>query len=73
MLAMMAGIPLRLAYSRENPYELLTHWLPDKEPYSFVQHQVKRDLELVASIGAQTPDTQLSLRIDEKVDGVYEE
>jgi ADP-heptose:LPS heptosyltransferase len=66
MLAYMAGIPLRLAYCRENPYQLLTHWVPDKEPYSIILHQVKRDLELVASIGAQTPDTQLSLRIDEK-------
>lgn len=63
MLAMMAGIPLRLAYSRENPYDLLTHWLPDKEPYSFVQHQVKRDLMLVAATGATTNDDRLLLAI----------
>jgi len=61
MLALMAGIPIRLAYSRENPYDLLTHWLPDKEPYSFVQHQVKRDLALVALTGAQTSDDRLLL------------
>lgn len=66
LLTYMAGIPLRLAWCRENPYQLLTHWAPDQEPYSIILHQVKRDLELVASIGAQTPDTQLSLRIDEK-------
>ncbi|HEX8460355.1 MAG TPA: glycosyltransferase family 9 protein, partial [Segetibacter sp.] len=47
MIAYMAGIPLRLAYCRENPYELLTDWVPDKEPYSFIQHQVERDLNLV--------------------------
>src|SRR5215213_11198584 len=52
MLAYLAGIPLRLAYCRENPYELLTHWVPDKEPYSFIKHQVERDLALVNSIGA---------------------
>ena len=33
MITMMAGIPLRLAYCRENPYQLLTDWVPDKEPY----------------------------------------
>lgn len=66
MLAMMAGIPQRLAYSRENPYDLLTHWLPDKEPYSFVQHQVKRDLALVSATGATTNDDRLLLTVYEK-------
>lgn len=65
MLAFMAGIPLRLAYCRENPYDLLTHWIPDKEPYSLIRHQVRRDLDLVASVGAQTADTQLSLQLNE--------
>ncbi len=63
LLTMMAGIPLRLAYSRENPYDLLTHWLPDKEPYSFIQHQVKRDLALVAVTGATTSDDRLLLTV----------
>ena len=66
MLAMMAGIPIRLAYSRENPYDLLTHWLPDKEPYRFVQHQVKRDLALVAFTGAITNDDRLLLNVKEQ-------
>lgn len=56
MIAFMAGIPLRLAYSRENPYDLLTDWVPDKEPYSFIQHQVLRDLALVNTIGASAAD-----------------
>jgi ADP-heptose:LPS heptosyltransferase len=64
MLAYMANIPLCLGYCRENPYELLTDWLPDKEPYSFVQHQVERDLRLVAHIGAVTNDECLSLNFD---------
>jgi ADP-heptose:LPS heptosyltransferase len=63
LLTMMAGIPIRLAYSRENPYDLLTHWLPDKEPYSFVQHQVKRDLRLVAVTGAFTNDDRLLISV----------
>lgn len=64
LLTMMAGIPLRLAYSRENPYDLLTHWLPDKEPYSFVQHQVKRDLALAAVTGAFINDDRLLLAVN---------
>jgi len=64
MLAYLAGIPKRLAYCRENPYQLLTDWLPDKEPYSFIQHQVRRDLLLVKSIGATTSDEHLSLQLD---------
>ena len=63
LLSMMAGIPLRLAYSRENPYDLLSHWLPDKEPYSFVQHQVKRDLALVAVTGAVINDDRLLIAV----------
>jgi lipopolysaccharide heptosyltransferase II len=61
MISYMAGIPLRLAYSRENPYELLTDWVPDKEPYSFIRHQVERDMALVNSIGAETVDLNLRL------------
>lgn len=64
MLCMMAGIPKRLAYCRENPYDLLTHWLPDKEPYSFVQHQVQRDLNLAAVTGATTGDDSLLVDVN---------
>ena len=63
MVAFMAGIPLRLAYSRENPYTLLTHWVPDKEPYNFIRHQVERDLFLVNSVGAVTVERQLRLTV----------
>ena len=61
MLAYLAGIPLRLAYCRENPYNLLTDWIPDKEPYTTVQHQVCRDLQLVQSVGAFTKNNHLSI------------
>lgn len=65
LLAYMANIPLRLAYCRENPYTLLTHWIPDKEPYSFIQHQVERDLNLVKHIGATISDDKLYLHFSE--------
>jgi len=58
-----AGIPLRLAYCRENPYRLITHWLPEKEPYTFVRHQVRRDLDLVKHIGATTANERVRLRV----------
>lgn len=63
MLAHLADIPLRLAYCRENPYELLTHWVPDEEPYTLIKHQVERDLDLVATIGAKTSNDLLSIQI----------
>lgn len=62
----MAGIPRRLAYCRENPYELLSDWVPDKEPYSFVRHQVRRDLDLVGTIGAATGDERIHLELPAK-------
>lgn len=67
MLAYLAGIPNRLAYCRENPYQLLTDWVPDQEPYSEIKHQVQRDLHLVATIGAVTGNDALLLKIDEEV------
>lgn len=67
MLAMHAGIPLRLAYCRENPYQLLTDWLPDKEPIDYIRHQVERDLYLVQSIGMDTGDTHLQVHVHEEL------
>jgi lipopolysaccharide heptosyltransferase II len=65
LIAFMAGIPKRLAYARENPYELLTDWVPDQEPYAKIIHQVKRDLHLVETIGADTSDDDIQLLIGE--------
>ena len=66
LLSLMAGIPRRLAFSRENPYSLLTDWMPDKEPYEFIQHQVQRDLQLVNSIGANPSSDFLHLEINDE-------
>ena len=57
----LAGIPRRLAYCRENPYQLLTDWVADKEPYCYISHQVQRDLDLVACVGARTTRDEISL------------
>jgi lipopolysaccharide heptosyltransferase II len=61
MLAAAADIPYRLAYCRENPYHLLTHWIPDEEPYQYIRHQVRRDLDLVKTIGAHTSDESIAI------------
>ena len=61
MLAYLAGVPRRLAYCRENPYGLLSNWIPDTEPYTEIKHQVRRDLDLVAAIGAYTRNERLCL------------
>ena len=65
MLAYLANIPLRLACCRENPYQLLSDWVPDKEPYTIIKHQVQRDLDLVAVIGAKANNDQLNLHVTE--------
>jgi lipopolysaccharide heptosyltransferase II len=53
MLCWLAGIPLRLAHCRENPYELLSDWIPDPEPQLMLRHEVQRQLDLVRHAGAK--------------------
>ena len=63
LLCQLAGIPLRLAHCRENPYQLLTHWVCEPEPQQRVRHEVRRQLDLVASIGAHAENEGLSFRV----------
>jgi lipopolysaccharide heptosyltransferase II len=63
MLCYLAATPLRLAHCRENPYQLLTNWVPDPEPQQGIRHEVRRQLDLVATIGATTRDERLSLEV----------
>jgi lipopolysaccharide heptosyltransferase II len=65
LLLYLAGIPLRLAHCHENPYQLLSDWLPDPEPAQAVRHEVQRQLDLVAAVGCTTDDTRLALRVPE--------
>ncbi|NJO49829.1 MAG: lipopolysaccharide heptosyltransferase II [Leptolyngbyaceae cyanobacterium RM2_2_4] len=64
-LCYMAGIPLRLAHCHENPYQLLTDWIKDPEPDQFTRHEVRRQLDLVASVGSEIADQQMSLKVPE--------
>lgn len=59
----LAGIPRRLAHCRENPYQLLTHTIRDPEPEQLTRHEVQRQLDLVASIGAHLSETETHLTV----------
>jgi len=60
LLCQLAGIPLRLAHCRENPYGLLTDWIPDPEPATIVRHEVQRQLALVQRVGCRSAAPGLS-------------
>jgi lipopolysaccharide heptosyltransferase II len=62
-LCHLAGIPLRLAHCRENPYHLLTTWIPETEPEGRLRHEVRRQLDLVEAVGARTRDSRLAFRV----------
>jgi lipopolysaccharide heptosyltransferase II len=63
LMCQLAGIPARLAHCRENPYRLLTEWVPETEPEQGIRHEVQRHLDLVATVGATTEREGLSLRV----------
>jgi lipopolysaccharide heptosyltransferase II len=63
LLCHLAGIPLRLAHCRENPYRLLSDWIADPEPASVVRHEVQRQLELVKRVGCRTENLGLSFAL----------
>lgn len=63
VLCHLAGVPRILAHSRENPYRLLTHWVRDEQALDGMRHEVRRQLDLVAAVGATTGDQRLSFRL----------
>jgi lipopolysaccharide heptosyltransferase II len=65
MMCYLADIPLRLAHCRENPYQLLTDWVREQEPELGVRHEVERQLDLVAEIGAVPQDLQIRLAVSD--------
>ena len=63
LLCWQAGIPLRLAYSRENPYRLLTDWAVEVEPHEMLRHEVRRQIDLVARVAPRPRDDRLSFAV----------
>jgi hypothetical protein len=69
LLCRQAGIPLRLAHCRENPYRLLSDWLADTDVIGDgMRHEVERQLALVGSVGLVTGDSRLrfTLRAEDR-------
>lgn len=62
-LCYLADIPLRLAHCHENPYQLLTNWVLDPEPSCGVRHEVRRQLDLVGTVGCRTSSDRMSLSV----------
>jgi lipopolysaccharide heptosyltransferase II len=63
LMCHLSGIPLRLAYCRENPYQLLTTWLPDDEPQLRIRHEVRRQLDLVTAVNCRPDDERLHMAV----------
>ena len=66
MMCHLAGIARVLAHVRENPYQLVSNWVRETEPAEQVRHEVQRQLDLVAHVGAVPSDTRLSFHIREQ-------
>jgi lipopolysaccharide heptosyltransferase II len=77
LLCTLGEVPLRLAHSRENPYALLTDWVPEPEPEEMLRHEVRRQLDLVAEVAAWTVDDRLRVEVPpgahELVDALLDE
>jgi lipopolysaccharide heptosyltransferase II len=60
LLLRLAGIPLRLAHARENPYALLSDCVrePDLD-LATARHEVRRQLDLVGHVGFRVGDERL--------------
>jgi len=65
MICYLAEIPLRLAHSHENPYQLLSDWVQDPEPDRFIRHEVQRQIDLIGSVGIRASDTHIRIRLPE--------
>lgn len=69
MACLLASIPLRLAHSREQPYHLLTHWVPDRDQIGpGMRHEVQRQLDLVAELGWAPHHDRLRFEVDDLQD-----
>lgn len=63
LMCTLAGIPLRAAHCRENPYALLSDWVRETEPEQRVRHEVERQIDLVRELGFKTTDLRMSLTV----------
>jgi lipopolysaccharide heptosyltransferase II len=72
LLCYLAGIPLRLAHCRENPYHLLTDWVKESEPASGIRHEVQRQLDLLAAVGMRAVDEHMRFSVSGRAERTVE-
>lgn len=65
-LVYLAGVPRCLAHCRENAYQLLSDRVPETEPHEHVRHEVRRQLDLVATTGAVPRSDGLAIAIPQR-------
>lgn len=65
LVCYLAGIPMRLAHCRENPYQMLSDWIVDPEPHERIRHEVRRQLDLVARVGYRPGSEKLSFALQD--------
>ena len=65
-LVYLAGVPRCLAHCRENAYQLLSDPVPETEPQERVRHEVRRQLDLVATTGAVPSSDALAISIPQR-------
>lgn len=66
-LLRLAGIPQVLAHSRENPYALLSDWVPEEDlPQGRFRHEVLRQLDLLRHIGVPSAQEHLQFKLDDQ-------
>lgn len=63
LMCRLAGIPRVLAHSRENPYRLISERVEESDLGTAPRHEVQRQLDLVARIGAHVDEHRLSFRL----------
>jgi lipopolysaccharide heptosyltransferase II len=64
MICRLARIPLRLAHVRENPYDVLSDWVPEPDlDLRQARHEVQRQLDLVGHVGWHCEDDRLRFRL----------
>lgn len=66
MLCHLAGIHRQLSYCRENPYQLISDWIPETEPESLCRHEVQRQLDLVSVLCDPLSETSLRLTLSDE-------
>jgi len=68
LLLYLAKVKTVLSYCRENPYNLISDWIPDPDHPKNLRHGVIRQLDLVESRGFNATNKKLSLKLPDGIE-----